>query len=79
ESQASKIYAEQKEEEVKILENSVEELDSTINVLEKRVNEMEEELERYHRIRIHWKWNYNQYLELQEAYSRIKDLEDEIA
>nr|GEZ77302.1 kinesin-like protein KIN-12C [Tanacetum cinerariifolium] len=51
ESQASKIYAEQKEEEVKILENSVEELDSTINVLEKRVNEMEEELERYHRIR----------------------------
>ncbi|PWA46552.1 kinesin motor domain-containing protein [Artemisia annua] len=51
ESQASKIYAEQKEEEVKILENSVEELDSTINVLEKRVNEMEEELERHHRIR----------------------------
>ncbi|KAI7744954.1 hypothetical protein M8C21_027075 [Ambrosia artemisiifolia] len=51
ESQASKIYAEQKEEEVKILESSVEELDSTINMLEKRVNEMEEELERHHRIR----------------------------
>ncbi|KAJ0789479.1 putative plus-end-directed kinesin ATPase [Helianthus annuus] len=51
ESQASKIYAEQKEEEVKILERSVEELDSTINMLEKRVNEMEEELERHHRIR----------------------------
>ncbi|XP_071703353.1 kinesin-like protein KIN-12C [Rutidosis leptorrhynchoides] len=51
ESEASKIYAEQKEEEVKILENSVEELDSTINVLEKRVNEMEVELERHHKIR----------------------------
>ncbi|KAL8216282.1 hypothetical protein R6Q57_023119 [Mikania cordata] len=51
ESQASKIYAEQKEEEVKILEHSVEELDSTINMLEKRVNEMEEELQRQHRIR----------------------------
>ncbi|KAD1657700.1 hypothetical protein E3N88_42498 [Mikania micrantha] len=51
ESQASKIYAEQKEEEVKILEHSVEELDSTINMLEKRVNEMEEELQRHHRIR----------------------------
>ncbi|KAK1407763.1 hypothetical protein QVD17_39390 [Tagetes erecta] len=51
ESQASKIYAEQKEEEVKILERSVEELDSTINMLEKRVNEMEEELERHHMIR----------------------------
>lgn len=38
ESQASKIYAEQKEEEVKILEQSVEELESTINVLEKKVS-----------------------------------------
>ncbi|XP_076903266.1 kinesin-like protein KIN-12C isoform X2 [Bidens hawaiensis] len=51
ESQASKIYAEQKEEEVKILERSIEELDSTINMLEKRVNEMEDQLERHHRIR----------------------------
>lgn len=31
------MYAEQKEEEVKILENSVEELECTINVLEKKV------------------------------------------
>lgn len=38
ESHASKLYAEQKEEEVKILEHSVEELDSTINMLEKRVS-----------------------------------------
>ncbi|CAK9182805.1 unnamed protein product [Ilex paraguariensis] len=36
ESEASKIFAEQKEGEVKILERSVEELDCTINVLEKR-------------------------------------------
>ncbi|KAL4579210.1 hypothetical protein LXL04_015348 [Taraxacum kok-saghyz] len=50
-SEANKIYAEQKEEEIKILENSVEELDSTINVLEKRVNEMEEEIKRQHKIR----------------------------
>ncbi|CAH1418966.1 unnamed protein product [Lactuca virosa] len=50
-SEANKIYAEQKDEEIKILENSVEELDSTINVLEKRVNEMEEELQRQHTIR----------------------------
>ncbi|KAL8157876.1 kinesin-like protein KIN-12C isoform X2 [Apium graveolens] len=49
ESEASKKYAEQKEEEVKILEHSVEELEYTINVLEKRVNEMDEEVER-HRI-----------------------------
>lgn len=32
------MYAEQKEEEVKILEHSVEELESTINVLEKKVS-----------------------------------------
>ncbi|XP_023765735.1 kinesin-like protein KIN-12C isoform X1 [Lactuca sativa] len=50
-SEANKIYAEQKDEEIKILENSVEELDSTINVLEKRVNDMEEELQRQHKIR----------------------------
>ncbi|WOH15809.1 hypothetical protein DCAR_0935355 [Daucus carota subsp. sativus] len=49
ESEASKMYAEQKEEEVKILEHSVEELECTINVLEKKVNEMDEEVER-HRI-----------------------------
>jgi kinesin family protein 15 len=32
------VYAEQKEEEVKILEHSVEELECTINVLEKKVS-----------------------------------------
>lgn len=32
------MYAEQKEEEIKILERSVEELESTINVLEKKVS-----------------------------------------
>lgn len=32
------MYAEQKEEEVKILERSVEELECTINVLEKKVS-----------------------------------------
>lgn len=37
ESEACKVYAEQKEEEVKILEHSVEELDCTINVLETKV------------------------------------------
>lgn len=31
------MYAEEKEEEVKILEHSVEELECTINVLEKKV------------------------------------------
>ncbi|OVA13546.1 Kinesin [Macleaya cordata] len=45
-SEASKIYAEQKEEEAKILERSVEELEYTINVLEKKVYEMGEEVER---------------------------------
>lgn len=38
ESETSKLYAEQKEEEVKILEHSVEELESTINVLERKVS-----------------------------------------
>lgn len=37
---ASKMYAEQKEEEVKILERSVEELECTINVLEKKVSSL---------------------------------------
>ncbi|CAI9119063.1 OLC1v1020726C1 [Oldenlandia corymbosa var. corymbosa] len=52
ESGASKEYAEQKEEEVKILERSVEELESTINVLEKKVYEMEKEVERHREIKI---------------------------
>ncbi|EYU33096.1 hypothetical protein MIMGU_mgv1a0001131mg, partial [Erythranthe guttata] len=51
ESETRKLYAEQKEEEVKILEHSVEELESTINVLEKKVNEMEEEVEKQRLIR----------------------------
>ncbi|KAL2534879.1 Phragmoplast orienting kinesin-1 [Abeliophyllum distichum] len=51
ESEVSKMYAEQKEEEVKILENSVAELDSTINVLEKKVHEMGEEIEKHRMIR----------------------------
>ncbi|XP_070011903.1 kinesin-like protein KIN-12C [Nicotiana sylvestris] len=50
-SEASKMYAEQKDEEVKILEHSVEELDGTINVLENKVHEMEEEVERDRLIR----------------------------
>lgn len=37
ESEASKSLAGQKEEEIKILEHSVEELEHTINVLEKKV------------------------------------------
>ncbi|KAG8483283.1 hypothetical protein CXB51_022346 [Gossypium anomalum] len=52
ESEASKIYAEQKEEEVKLLEHSVEELESTVNVLEKKVYELDEEVERHRFIRI---------------------------
>ncbi|GKV06848.1 hypothetical protein SLEP1_g18674 [Rubroshorea leprosula] len=51
ESVASKLYAEQKEKEVKILESSVEELQCTINVLEKKVYEMDEELDRHQLIR----------------------------
>lgn len=38
ELETSKLNAQQKEEEVKILERSVEELESTINVLEKKVS-----------------------------------------
>ncbi|XWS14274.1 hypothetical protein CRYUN_Cryun36dG0108600 [Craigia yunnanensis] len=51
ESEASKIYAEQREEEVEILEHSVEELESTVNVLEKKVYELDEEVERHRLIR----------------------------
>ncbi|XP_057959011.1 kinesin-like protein KIN-12C isoform X2 [Malania oleifera] len=51
ESEASKLYAEQKEEEVKILERSVEELEFTINVLEKKVCEMNGEVDRHQLIR----------------------------
>ncbi|TKY54301.1 Phragmoplast orienting kinesin-1 [Spatholobus suberectus] len=42
ESESSKLFAEQKEEEVKILEHSVEELESTINVLEKKIKKCKE-------------------------------------
>ncbi|KAM7279737.1 hypothetical protein ACFE04_006871 [Oxalis oulophora] len=51
ESEASKNFAEQKEEEVKILEHSVEELERTINVLETKVNEMDDEIERHRLMR----------------------------
>ncbi|XP_038875671.1 kinesin-like protein KIN-12C [Benincasa hispida] len=51
ESEASKLYAEQKEEEVKILEHSVEELESTINMLETKVHEMDEEVEKNRTLR----------------------------
>jgi len=37
-AETRKIYAEDKEEEVKLLERSVEELESTINVLENKVS-----------------------------------------
>ncbi|KAK7388059.1 hypothetical protein VNO78_22862 [Psophocarpus tetragonolobus] len=47
ESESSKLFAEQKEEEVKILEHSVEELESTVNVLEKKAQEMDEEVGRH--------------------------------
>lgn len=50
-SEASKMYAQEKDEEVKILEHSVEELECTINVLEHKVHEMEEEVERDRLIR----------------------------
>ncbi|XP_014509145.1 kinesin-like protein KIN-12C [Vigna radiata var. radiata] len=50
ESESSKLFAEQKDEEVKILEHSVEELESTINVLEKKVHEMDEEVGRHRSI-----------------------------
>ncbi|PON64835.1 Kinesin-like protein [Parasponia andersonii] len=50
-SEANKIYAEQKEEEVKILERSIEELESTIDVLEKKVFEMDDKVERHRLIR----------------------------
>ncbi|KAL8151226.1 hypothetical protein V2J09_021034 [Rumex salicifolius] len=46
-SVASKIYAEQKEEEVKILESSIEELEDTVNVLEKKVQETDEEVQKH--------------------------------
>ncbi|XP_077240478.1 phragmoplast orienting kinesin 1 isoform X2 [Tasmannia lanceolata] len=50
-SEVSKIYAEQKEEEAKILERSVEELECTINVLEKKVYEMGDDVERHRLMR----------------------------
>ncbi|MCL7024314.1 hypothetical protein MKW94_025593 [Papaver nudicaule] len=46
-SEASKLYAEQKEEEARILERSVEELEYTINVMDQKVYEMGEEVERH--------------------------------
>lgn len=51
ESEASKLYAEQKEDEVQILERSIEELESTVNVLERKVFEMREEVEGHRLIR----------------------------
>ncbi|XP_056168163.1 kinesin-like protein KIN-12C isoform X2 [Syzygium oleosum] len=51
ESETSKSLAEQKEEEIKILEHSVEELEHTINVLEKKVYEMDQDVEKHRIIR----------------------------
>ncbi|GER31460.1 phragmoplast orienting kinesin 1 [Striga asiatica] len=70
ESESSKMYAEQKEEEVKILERSIEELESTINVLEKKVHEMEEEVENHGLIRDSLE------LELQSLRRRLFTIED---
>ncbi|KAF3456467.1 hypothetical protein FNV43_RR01117 [Rhamnella rubrinervis] len=70
ESKASKIYAEQKEEEVKILEHSVEELECTINVLEKKVYEMDDEVERHRLIRDSLE------LELQSLRQRLSTVEN---
>ncbi|KAL7178397.1 hypothetical protein ACSBR2_031527 [Camellia fascicularis] len=69
-SEASKVYAEQKEEEVKILEHSVQELECTINVLEKKVYEMEEDVEKHELIRESLE------LELQALKSRMLTVEN---
>ncbi|KAI8554401.1 hypothetical protein RHMOL_Rhmol05G0095900 [Rhododendron molle] len=45
-AECSKLYAEEKEEEVKLLERSVEELECTVNVLENKVNIVKGEVER---------------------------------
>ncbi|XP_072976598.1 kinesin-like protein KIN-12E isoform X5 [Typha angustifolia] len=50
-AETAKIYAEEKEEEVKILERSVEELENTINALERKVYELKEEVGSYQLIR----------------------------
>ncbi|XP_075476802.1 kinesin-like protein KIN-12C isoform X2 [Primulina tabacum] len=70
ESEGSKMYAEQKEEEVKILERSVEELECTINVLEKKVQEMEEEIQK------HCTLKETLELELQALRRRLSTVED---
>ncbi|KAF2924121.1 kinesin-like protein KIN-12E [Oryza sativa Japonica Group] len=46
-AEISKVYAEEKEEEVRILERSVEELESTITVLEEEVCNLKEEVRSY--------------------------------
>ncbi|CAN0855136.1 Kinesin-like protein KIN-12E [Linum grandiflorum] len=51
ELEEQKVYCQQKEEEVKILEHSIGELECTINVLEQKVHEMDKEVERYRFIR----------------------------
>ncbi|KAL1548256.1 kinesin-like protein KIN-12E isoform X4 [Salvia divinorum] len=70
ESETSKLNAQQKEEEVKILERSVEELESTINVLEKKVHEMEGEVEQQRLIRDSLE------LEIEELRDRLLTVED---
>ncbi|CAA7388358.1 unnamed protein product [Spirodela intermedia] len=50
-AEASRIYAEEKEEEVRVLESSVAELEGTIDALEKKVFDMAEEVERYQLMR----------------------------
>nr|XP_019705878.1 kinesin-like protein KIN-12E isoform X1 [Elaeis guineensis] len=50
-AESSKIFAEEKEEEVKILEHCIQELEGTINVLERKVDDMKEEVESYKLIR----------------------------
>ncbi|KAG1338676.1 putative kinesin-like protein KIN-12C [Cocos nucifera] len=52
-AESSKIFAEEKEEEVKILEHCIQELEGTINVLERKVDDMKEEVESHQLIRKH--------------------------
>ncbi|CAL1397532.1 unnamed protein product [Linum trigynum] len=65
-----KIYSQEKEEEVKILEHSIGELECTINVLEKKVHEMDKEVERHRLIR------ESSELELQTLRQRLSAVEN---
>ncbi|XP_078443721.1 kinesin-like protein KIN-12E isoform X4 [Wolffia australiana] len=79
EAEANRIYANEKEEQVRVLESTIAKLKSTVAVLENKVHEMKEE-EDFRGRAHHLPWQVNDiYLDLYYSKKKIEELEKETA